>query len=328
MHSKRSIQLTSLLVLLFGISSFPMVRAESLSIKNLAPWQRIYGATSLDTDPSQSHSTGKLSINNYVANYYAKETGADGTVVSDGELWLSELYWQHPINSQITSRIRLNYASQSDGAFDSFIYKWHDLFGLPQGGRSENTANHLDVSITSPSGTVYAENQPYSGWGDLITELDYRLPVDQVKLNAQFAVKWPTEKHNRLIGSGSTDISAGLAVHSPHSDSNWSYWGGISITALGDGPAELADLQKSWLFSGRAGSAYALAPQLSAILQLDLQSGIYRHSSGQLGKETLMLTIGGRYRWQDYSIEFAVTEDPVIESAPDVMAMLSISRHY
>jgi len=220
-------------------------------------------------------------------------------------------------------QIQLPYRYTGGGNLDSFIDRWHDLFGLQDGARSALPRDQIGIAYTRAGTRRLNIDSSAGGLADIQVAIGYELPT-ATPLTAWLTIKLPTGDADRLTGSGATDVSLLLAGQRRLSD-RWSVFGQAAATYLGDGDL-LPDQQRSLVWSGMAGVSVATWGNLSLKAQIDAHTAAYDSDLDFLS-DAVVLTIGGDYRFTSgWRLELGVSEDIAVEHSPDVVFALGIKQ--
>ena len=102
------------------------------------------------------------------------------------------------------------------------------------------------------------------------------------------------------------------------------YWG-LGVIRLGD-PEFLAARSEDWAVLGLLGGSWQPFEKIGLKAQLDFHSHFYDSDLNELGKDSIQASIGGWWAIDDRrTLSFAVNEDLVVRTAPDVSLHLDFS---
>lgn len=154
----------------------------------------------------------------------ASERSADGRteVRLDGEEW--QLTGDLPVRiGRGILNLRVRAVHRSGGLFDQAFLTWHDLLGMPQGGRTRVPKHRMDYRIVR-DGTVLAA-QAASDTRLLDVDVAYLRAWGSAErgFRAGIALQVPVGAHRSLAGSGTWDAVLGASV--------WSTWAGLQVHA-------------------------------------------------------------------------------------------------
>lgn len=243
----------------------------------------------------------------------------------DAETREARLMLQGSISERFGWQLQIPYRYTGGGSLDDFIDSWHDLFGLPDGGRSSLPRDQIDIAYSRAGMRLLDLTSSARGLGDIHAALGYEFHSSPPSaLIGWLDIKLPTGDADKLTGSGATDVSLVLSGRHRVSD-RWSIFGQAAGTWLGDGDL-LPDQQRSVVWSGMAGVSVQTWRGLSLKAQLDAHSAAYDSDLDFLS-EALVLTIGGDYLFDSgWRVDFGVSEDIAVEHSPDVVFVLAVER--
>jgi len=317
-------------LLFWGIASNPIQAADLLepyAIANRNPFVQIYGlptARSAELTPAGTFSTAlqlELSSNFTVSS---EETES---IFIDGETYRTNFQLRVGVSDKLELGLDIPYLSHDGGSLDGFIDSWHNVFGLPDGGRSSYPEDQLRFSYEKDGQEMVNLNQAKDGLGDVDLNAMYQLPstaTRQWALRGQ--VKLPTGEVEDLLGSDSTDVAVALHL----SDRSWfektgiALHGSVGLLWMGEG-AVLDNIRKDWVVYGSTTLAWQASEHVSLKLQLDAHTAFYDSGLTELGSESAQLTLGGAVKLSErWVVNLAVSEDIVVDTAPDVVFLIGI----
>ncbi len=197
------------------------------------------------------------------------------------------------------------------GFMDPLIDSFHSTLGLPDGGRGWFArdqsvvayADHGDILyVDDAQGGVRPGDLSLSGRGTLAQDREGR-----ASLAGAITLKLPTGRADRLDGSGSVDLGAGLQASWRLDRSTWH--AGYQYTRLGGWSLEPSmSLRDRQSFSGAY--VFRLNPRASIIGQILGTFGPFPHrDDGDLGEPALELAAGMRHAGPHHlQIEWALLE--------------------
>ncbi|WP_348674455.1 DUF3187 family protein [uncultured Abyssibacter sp.] len=206
------------------------------------------------------------------------------------------------------------YVTHTGGGLDGFIDDWHDFTGLPGGGRDQAPRDRLLVRYERDGQAVIDLQQATGGIGDI--QLGLARPVGRTVV--RLAVKLPTGDADKLTGSGGAGGSMTVDFRGP-SGTWWGTFGGVGALVMADGDL-LPSQQRRWAGVGSLGLALRLHERLDAKVEVYGHTPLYQDSAlGQVARGALVITTGGALRLSETTtLDFAVAENPVAKSSPDV----------
>jgi hypothetical protein len=145
------------------------------------------------------------------------------------------------------------------------------------------------------------------------------------------AVKLPTGNSNRLYGSGSTDFSLWLTASDDFGLplGHLTLYGAAGGMAMTDGDV-LRDQQRNLVGFGSLGIGWSPLDWLTLKVQTDGHTSFYTGSNlEQVNSGSLQITGGGTIGFtKDTLLDIGVSEDLVVNTAPDVVFHLALRSRF
>ena len=305
--------------------SFADAIHEPLWVENLSPLATL---VALPSQRSADIREGmSVTLHSDVATHFVLQANEDERVFFDGETQRHSLGLRWGISSDWELSAVVPIARHSGGFTDRYVNRWHDFFGMPDGGRSEVSEDQLRYEFSSPEQQVSLVDSS-SGLGDVTFELAY-MAERQRDLQIAYAVgyKASTGQRRDWNGSGSSDLYAVTRFSGAHRSDLPLYWHGqLGVTALGDSPL-MGPQQKNWLWFGGLSAEWHFNQQWALIAQIDSHAALLDSSLDALGEPAAMLSLGLRRQFsRHWAVDISFAEDIVVESAPDIIFQASV--HY
>ena len=323
--------------LLFALLFIEPVNAAEIRAfhnNNQLPFHQIFGLPSLDNNPLTEAGDWRSSIVTTISNTYEFDgdndifISDDEGISIDGETHRFSLLLNYALRDNLQLGFEIPYVKHSGGFLDDFIYEWHDFFGQPQNGREKDESDEIFFEYKNNDGDKFGIDSTESGIGDVRLNVAYSRPLEKDRTLIYSAeVKLPTGDFDKLTGSGGTDVSVGVTINDPHSlaASNVTLFGGLAAIYLGDIDSDLSDDQYNFAMALRAGMGWQALQKLQLKLQLDGHTPLYDSNLEEMGNTTLQIVIGGSvFFTEDVYLDLAVTEDLIVETAPDVGFILAL----
>lgn len=330
-----------LLPLVIILCTVWVAEAEDMEITpfqagNQSPLVQIYGLprdTGADIVPVGLSS---ISINQDISSNYTVNGNSRETITLDGETYRLGFALRYGVAPGWEAGIEIPYIVQGGGFLDSFVVDWHNIFGLPQGGRDTAPKNRLLYSYSRDGVQKLRMDRSSSGIGDIsltggLNLYDFSDTGRHDRLALKGSIKLPTGDSSSLLGSGGTDFLLQLCG----SMSNNSEWGSLalygSVGALAmSGGDILRDQHNPLAGLGTLGFGWGPASWISFKVQLNANTPLYRGSSlDELSATSLLLISGGALKLPgNYLLDIGVTEDVAVATAPDVSFHLGLSKKF
>lgn len=324
-----------LLLILLLASPLSANEIQPYASRNQSPLVQLFGLPPTPSPflPAPGHSALGLSLDS-ASHFTQKRTGTE-EIILDGESHRLALHWRHTLASGLEVAVEIPYLIFTGGDLDGFIDNWHDTFVLPQGGRDHAPRNQLLFRYRRDNRTVLELTQPNQGLGDIRLAAAWQLlgqpGARQPALALHGSLKLPSGDSDYLRGSGSTDGALSLAF-GRYFSGGWgesALYGALGGVWLGKGEV-LPDQQRHGVAFGSLGAGWNPYSWLDFKLQLDGHSACYGGSNlVQLAGDSLQLVMGGTLHFgPETSLDLAVSEDLVVDTAPDVVFHLALWRRF
>jgi hypothetical protein len=255
-----------------------------------------------------------------VSSHSTSDSGGGESLLFDGETTRIGLTWRRGVTERLDLGVELPWVLHQSGNLDSFIDRWHDIFGLPDGIRDERPHDRL-LFRYDDGNRLLTMQRNVEGLGDVRLLGGWRLDEGANGSSAlRFSVKLPTGDSDSLLGSGSTDISLGLAGDRSTLLGAERLTGFYRLNATWLGEHEIGIRRNNPLVGHVSGGiSYRLTSRSSLGLQALLRSPVYDSDVSPLGNFAASVTMGMRFRLpHGYSLAFSVGEDIHPHSMPDV----------
>ncbi len=325
---KRSIPIAFFAIVLLA----PYYSAEAAAIRafhnfNQLPFQQIFGLPSLDNSPLTEAGDWRSGIVTTISNTYEYD-GFDEEIAVDGETYRFSLLVNYAVRDNLQLGVEVPYVKHSGGFLDDFIYEWHDFLNQPQNGRDKDVSDEINYIYSNGNGDDFGIESSQSGIGDVRLNVAYSRSLEKDRTLIYSAeVKLPTGDFDKLTGSGGTDVSVGLTINDPHTlgDMNVTLFGGLAAMYLGDIDSGLSDDQYNFAMALRAGMGWQASKKFQLKLQFDGHTPLYDSDLEEMGDPSLQIVIGGSiFFTEDVYLDLAITEDIIVETAPDVGFILAL----
>jgi len=293
---------------------------------NQSPLVQLYGLPAIEEarilNPGEQRYRLQADL---ASNYSIGQSGAE-SIVLDGEITRLTLAFSGHGGRNFEWGLQVPYVSHSGGMLDGFIRRWHDTFGMSQGGRTAVPDDVLNYRYVRDGQTLVSQTLESDGVGDVRLTGGWQLlrpgADDNTAFTLRASLKLPTGDSEQLRGSGGTDLALWLngGYGGYGLGPSASVFGGLGVLLMNRGDV-LPELQRSSVLFGSLGAGAWVLPRLSLKVQLDFNGAIYRDSElTQLGNDSLQLSVGGSLRLVKHTrIELAVVEDVAVATAPDVV---------
>jgi len=306
--------------------ALPLAAAEPLYVKNLSPVTGLFGLPSQRSASSQDPGSLGLALHSGVANNYVLDANSREHLNLDGETLRVALELRYGLAQDWDLQLEVPWLDQSGGQLDGLIDNWHDLWGMPDGGRSQVPRDLLDYRYASSSAPGFLLEDDGSGPGDVSLALNFAFFRDEdAAVSVALGYKWGVGDEDKFLGSGADDIFVALRFSGDHrSDLPLRWHGQAGYLRAGDSDL-LEDIQRQDLWFAGLALDWMVAERWSLLVQLDGNAAPTKSDITALGDAAATLTGGVRWRFAPaWSADASVVEDIVVETAADVTFQLSL----
>jgi hypothetical protein len=262
------------------------------------------------------------------SSHSIRDASGRESIVLDGETNRLGITVRRGFTDRLELGIEIPWVLHESGNLDSFIDRWHGIFGLPHGVRDERPADLL-LFRYEDNGRQFIVNRNLNGVGDVRLLGGWQLANSVSGSSAlRFTVKLPTGDSGDLLGSGGWDLGVGLAADQAGLGGMEALSGFYRLGATWLGAHDI-DLPRNRKVVGQlsAGLGYALTPGTTLAVQALVRTPVYDSRISPLGDVAATLTTGIRFRFsRDYILSLAVGEDIHPGSMPDVTFALSLQH--
>lgn len=262
------------------------------------------------------------------SSHAVRDAGGDASLLFDGETSRLALTWRQGVSERLELGMDVPYVLHESGGLDGFIDDWHGFFGLPEGIRDELPRDRLVFRYRPPDGETLRLDRNVRGLGDLRLTAGVRLQRRATTHTAlRLAIKLPTGDSAQLLGSGSADVSVGLAhdrLAVAGASSLSSFW---RLSATYTGSPDLP-LPRTKRIVGQLAAGIGWQPHSSMqlVVQTRVRSRIYDSPLSPPGDVAASLTVGANLRLsRHYDLSIAVAEDVHVRSLPDVTFAIGLT---
>jgi hypothetical protein len=304
---------TALLVLL----SLPASAAgqEWLPLRNHNPFLQIYGLPAFQSAEIEPAGRTSWRFDFDVANHADAGSYAGERIILDGETYFLNLSLRRSFAGRSELGLEIPFIGHEGGFLDGPIENWHQLWGMSNTKRSgpRNGLRYFYENLLPTRFEMMA-----SGWGVGDVRLSAAVPLGRSFFREgrsaalRAGVKLPTGKAQRLLGSGSTDLSLGLYA----TDTRLLADHDISLSAVGGvlipGTSEvLPGIQKDRVGFGGLAASWQLTRRFALIAGIYGQTPYYESKLDEIGGNSVQLAIGGSFRLANAgtSVTVALIED-------------------
>ena len=307
-------------------------RAQPLRVVNLNPFHLLYGVPASFGTPVMPEGSSGVIASVDIASHLNSGRAGEERILMDGETYRQALSWRQGLGQGWEYFFEVPAVAHSTGAFDGFIENWHDVFGLPQGGRDTAPRDRLSLTYVDGGTTRADVGRDVLSLGDTSFGVGYALPSPPLPndgMTVRAAVKLPTGDADSLTGSGgfSASVWAETSGALPGSGDSRRWLYAATLGALAGAAPQDLPAAGQFIAFGRLGVTWRALEDLHFTVQVDAHSSPYGASGlDALSDTAVILGMGGSLRLTERLVlDVAVTEDDgVHRSAPDIGLHLAL----
>ena len=245
----------------------------------------------------------------------------DQSVQMDGEIGRAAFHWRHGLgpDTDLEAGVAVLYASS--GFLDEFVEEFHQLTGLPGGGRVHHPQGQYQMTLGRNGRRIFDVQEDQLSLGDtsfVLTQRVRRENLDGPAVALRVGMELPTGHDQRGFSNGKLDWGAGLLLE--RSFDRLTLTGGIDwLHAPRPDSFEGSGVELDDRVSLKSGWEYRWNAWTSCLLQLDWTSAMTSdYDLEEINRETFDLglgvatDLGPGLRWI-----FSIHEDLVAATGPD-----------
>lgn len=307
------------------------VELAPFATRNQNPLTQIFGLPTAESSKLLSPGETSVTLTLDLGNSYAISGSSREAVVLDGETTRTHLSLRYGLQKDFEIGLDLPYISHNGGFLDGFIENWHQFFNLPDGDRDQTPRDRLEYSYQRNGKNLVQVTEDSEGIGDLRLSVAWQLVAEDGpgpgSAALRLGLKLPTGDSDRLFGSGSTDLSLAISGQrdTPVEQGTMAAFASLGLLLMSKGEV-LKDQQKTLASFGSLGIGWSPNDWIGFKLQLDGHTALYKNSNlAGVGKDSGQLAMGGTLKLAERTtLDLAVVEDVVVDTAPDVVFHLSL----
>ena len=309
----------------------PAIELVPFATRNQNPLVQIFGLPA--AEPSTLLATGEyaMRLTLDIGNSYAGTSTSKDLINLDGETYRTNLALRHGFQKGFEIGLDIPYISHNGGFLDGFIENWHRTFNLPEGERDQTSRDQLDYRYQRNGETLVQVMENGQGFGDLRLSSAWQLIKEDGPSPGTAALrvglKLPTGDSDQLLGSGSTDLSLEISGQreTPVEQGTLAAFASLGALLMSKGEV-IKNRQRSAAVFGSLGIAWGPYDWLAFKLQLDGHTAIFKNTGlTEIGSDSAQLVMGGSLKVADRTtLDLAVCEDIVVDTAPDVVFHLAL----
>jgi hypothetical protein len=301
---------------------------EPFYSRNQNPFVQIYGLPVVEPGFITPHGQLRITAFADVSNNFSGTNTPTESIWLDGETSRFTALLRYGLSEDLEAGIDIPLMRHNGGFTDGLISNFHNLFNFLPVGRDLAARNQLNYSCSVNGTNRVNIRQSNIRLGDILLSGAYQLwrAQDSQSLALRIGLKLPTGSSGKLNGSGGTDLSFRLAYSGPEmfASQNISAFASLGILALGNGKV-MQDVQRHVVGFGSLGLGWKVWERISLKIQIDGHTPFYNSSLDELGMVSAQLIMGGSIDlFEKTSLDLAVSEDIIVDTAPDVVFHLAL----
>ena len=298
--------------------------AEPLSARNLAPVSGLIGFPAMRDAHVFDRGRLRVGLHGSLASSYGQHAEGYEAIVLDGETTGLTARWAYGLGGGWEVEAETSWRRHSGGFLDRWIEDWHDLWGLPDGGRPEAPRDRLEYRYLGPQAR-FSLQEPAAGLSDLhLAAVRDMWRSDNAALSIRTGVKFGIGDEDRLLGggddyyvsinaTGASDNLGGLVWHAQ-----------FGLLRAGE-LQNLGSIQRRNPWFAGVGVEWPVWRNLVVKTQVDAHAPIANSALTELGSVALLLTLGVTWSISpELELEFGFSEDIAPHTGPDFVPRAGI----
>lgn len=298
--------------------------AEPLYGKNLSPIAGLLGLPSARSAALTPAASMAFAAHGALASHSVFESGTGEALRLDGETHRLALEWRYGLSPAWEVQVEMPWLSHGGGSLDSLIDGWHELWGMPDGGRDTVPRDQLRFRYDSPSDALDLRDSA-SGLGDITVALNRALVAEGAwHISAGLGYKLASGDERELLGSGAEDAFLVLRSGWAPAEGRLHVQGQAGYLRAGNSPILGVEQERDLWFAG-LGVSWALYDSITLLAQIDSHGAPLDSGLTALGTSALLLNVGARWRLNSrWTLEAGFIEDVRVATAPDITFQASV----
>jgi hypothetical protein len=318
------------------LHSAEFFKTNTINFLNNGPILNLFHFSRPDIIENTKQGSFTLNSQFELTNYISSTSKQGDVLYIDGENWVLRNTLSYQASSNFIIAASIPWIKHTGGKSDSFIYKFHDIFQLPQNGRTQDNQDKLRWILNKDGKTLLDLDNELSAWGDL-SITGQLTPSDSPSVRWSFMAKLPLGNYDKQTGSEKFDIGASFSQINPDwfknrsflSKHNLAFWYGAGASYINKVSALDALDQNSFIFTFRTGIAYSPIQSWHLKCQLDAHTPLFDTGIRELGWTPVQISFSTQHQLPAKTkFEFAIIEDIRPRSAPDVIFQTSLQKTF
>ena len=300
--------------------------AEPLSARNLAPVSGLIGFPALRDASVLERETWRIELQGSLASSYGEHAARGESIVLDGETAGLTARMRYGLGDGWELEAEASWRRHSAGFLDRWIEGWHDLWGLPDGGRPDAPRDRLDYSYrgaTEEGG--FALREPAGGLSDIhVAAVRHLWHSEDATISVRAGGKLGVGDEERLLGGGHDYYVSVNATRAPTNGSGLVWHAQLGY--LRAGRLRILDpIQERNLWFTGAGVEWPVWRNLTLKTQVDAHAPVADSALTELGDVAFALTVGMTWSISpEWQVDLGFSEDIAPHTGPDFVPRAGI----
>lgn len=322
--------------LLAGMLLLPHARAESpgeapFLWRNSAPVAALFGLPRARSAALPAAGELRADLLLEVSSHFTASLSPGESVLIDGETTALVARIEGGFAEHWAGSIELVGMRHGGGFLDGFVDQWHDVFGLPEGGRDAVPSDRLRMVWDADGQRRLLLEDSHTGVADIRVGVARSLHRSAARdLALRLDLELPAGRPSRLTGSDGVDVALGVSLTERAALAGWGMGSHVTLGVLRPAADDLlGDRRRDVAGFGHWTLFWPVTSRLTLKAQFDGHTELARSDLKQIAGWSLQGGLGAA--WQvspGLALEFAVYEDLRTGTAPDVTFQFALRGHY
>lgn len=305
--------------------------SESIQFDNQAPILSLFSYSTPEIIKPKTVKSISFKQQLSISNYISSTSKESEQFLMDGETWEIKNILRYQFSPEILVSTSIPWIKHHGGIADSFIYNFHDLFQLPQNGRTKENENELRWILNKDGENILNQSSKQEALGDVDITVQLT-PSNTPSIYWSWLIKLPTGNYDAQTGSEKFETGFSFTQLNPDwfrnrtvlPNINLAFWYGFGASYIGKVNALSALNQNRYLLTYRSGLAYAPKDKWHIKCQLDTHSPLFDSEIRELGWHPIQISFSSWHQISDSTtLEFVILEDIRPRTTPDVIFQTS-----
>ena len=324
--------LVSLPILIIPSNGAASESLGPLTGRNQAPLLNLFYVMPVTSTETLGAGRSEFRFDLDISNIFERHINGTSTLIYAMEIYRPSFHFTRGLSDSLDIHFEIPFLSFGDGRIDGLIRDYHDLFGMPDGGRNAGSDYEYGYLLTQNGRTVFDFQAQGLNLSDINLDLKWKVLSDRPgrpALSLRAGVKLPTGELKDGTGSGRPDFSAGVVLAKVLG--RFTFFAGGDYTLLNE-PSELESIVEDDIIHYFIGTEFrAIEGKLSLVIQFDGQNTPYAATGHkQLDKEVLELVTGVKGLHLDKKLlwQLSIREDMIKKSTVDFTLSFSVGARF